>query len=136
VIAGESGADVHHSAPRCLLGLFDAAAAGLADWLEFDAEAKHWGIEVCGLSREDLTALIESSTREIPTMDHRRLHQEASDFVRWGRRGGRRTLALCGRPYFSLLARFRWGRIELEALIEYRAGSSKGPGHCDLPPRV
>jgi hypothetical protein len=24
--------DVHHFAPRCLLGLFDAAAAGLADW--------------------------------------------------------------------------------------------------------
>ena len=60
--------------------------------------------------------------------EHRRLHQEASDFVRWGRRGGRRTLALYGRPYFSLLARFRWGRIELEALTRHRAGSSKGGG--------
>jgi hypothetical protein len=28
-------------------------------------------------------------------------------------------LALYGRPYFSLLARFRWGRIEVEALIGY-----------------
>jgi hypothetical protein len=54
--------------------------------------------------------LIESSTRVIPTTEHRRLHQDASDFVRWGRRGGRRTLALYGRPYFSLLARLRWGR--------------------------
>jgi hypothetical protein len=38
--------DVHHGAPRCLLGLFDAAATGLADWSEFDAEAERWGIEV------------------------------------------------------------------------------------------
>jgi hypothetical protein len=35
------------------------------------------------------------------------MHQEASDFVWWGRRGGLRTLVLYGRPYFSLLARFR-----------------------------
>src|SRR5215210_8312900 len=103
-MAAESGADVHHRTPRCLLGLFDAAAAGLADWSEFDAEAERWGIDVRGHSRGDLRALIESSTREIPTTEHRRLHQDASAFVRWGRRGGRRTLALYGRPYFSLLA--------------------------------
>jgi hypothetical protein len=79
--------------------------------------------------------LIESSTLEIPTTQHRRLHQEASDFVRWGRRGGHRTLALYSRPYFSLLARVRWDLVEAEALIEHRAGSSKGGGRCD-PPRV
>jgi hypothetical protein len=100
---------VHHRAPRCLLGLFDAAVGGLADWSEFDAEAERWGVEVRGLSREDLRALVESSTRQIPTTEHRRLHQEEGDFVRWGRRGGRRTLSLYGRPYFSLLARLRWG---------------------------
>jgi hypothetical protein len=105
-MVAESGANVHDSAPRCLLGLFGAAAGGLADWSEFDAEAERWGIEVRRLSREALTALIESSTREILTTEHRRLHQEASDFVRWGRRGGRKTLGLYGRPYFSLLARF------------------------------
>jgi hypothetical protein len=49
---------------------------------EFDGEAERWGIEVRGLSREDLRALIEGSTREIPTTEHRRLHQKASDFVR------------------------------------------------------
>jgi hypothetical protein len=49
---------VHHGAPRWLLRLFDAAATGLADWPEFDAEAERLGIEVCGLSREDLRALI------------------------------------------------------------------------------
>lgn len=57
----------------------------------------------------------------IPTTEHLRLQQEASDFVRWGRRGSLRTLALYDRPYFSLLAAFRWGRVGLEALIEYRA---------------
>ena len=66
---------------------FDAAATGLAEWSEFDAEAERLGIEVRGLSREDLRALIEVSTHEIPTTEHRRLHQEASDFVRWGRGG-------------------------------------------------
>ncbi len=135
-MAAEARVEVHHFAPRCLLGLFDAAAGGLADWSEFDAEAERWGIEVRGLSREDLSELIEGSTREIPTTEHRRLHQEASDFMRWGKRGGRRTLALYGRPYFSLLARFRWGCVGLEALIEHRAGSSKGTGQSDPPSRV
>jgi hypothetical protein len=69
-------------------------------------------MEVRGLSCEELTALIGGSTREIPTTEHRRLHQEASDFVRWGRRGGESTLALYGRPYFSLYASFRSGRVK------------------------
>jgi hypothetical protein len=125
-MAAESGADVHHGAQRCLLRLFDAAAAGLADWSEFDAEAKRLSIEVRGFSREGLRALIESSPIEIPTTEHRRLHQQASDLVGWGRRWGLRTLALYGRPSCSLLASLRWGRIEVEALIEHRAGSSKG----------
>jgi hypothetical protein len=84
---GETRADVHHGAPGYLLSLFDAAAGGLCDWSEFDAEAERWGVEVRGLSREDLRALIEGSTHEIPTTEHSRLHQEASDFLRWGRRG-------------------------------------------------
>jgi hypothetical protein len=135
-MVAEARTDVHHGAPRCLLGLFDAAVAGLADCSEFDAEAERWGIEVRGLSREELTALIAGSTREIPTTEHRTLHQETSDFVRWGRRGGRRTLALNGRPYFSLLARLRWVRIEVEALIEHRARSLRGEGRCEPPSRV
>jgi hypothetical protein len=91
VIAAESGADVHHRALRCPLRLFDAAAGGLCAWSEFDAEAERWGIEVRVLSREELVAPIEGATCEIPTTKHRRLHQEEGDFVRWGRRGGRRT---------------------------------------------
>jgi hypothetical protein len=41
-----------------------------------------------------------------------------------------------GRPYFSVLARFRCGRVELETLMEYRAGSSKGVGRSDPLPHV
>jgi hypothetical protein len=49
VIAAEARVDVHR-VPRFLLGLFDAAAGGIADWSEFDAEAERWGIEARGLS--------------------------------------------------------------------------------------
>jgi hypothetical protein len=74
--------DVHHGAPRCLLGLFEAAATGLADWSEFDAEAERWGVEVRGLYRESLAALIESSTLEILTTEHRRNPATMSGFCR------------------------------------------------------
>jgi hypothetical protein len=57
-MAAEARADVHHGAPHCLLGLFDVAAGGLADWSEFDEEAERLSIEACGLSREDLRVLI------------------------------------------------------------------------------
>lgn len=110
---------VHHEAARCLLSLSDLAGEGLADWSEFDAEARRWGVDP-RISREDLEAVIEGSTRELPAEDHRRLHRDAGDFARWGRRGGLRTLALYGRPYFSLLARFRWGHVEVEAVVSYR----------------
>ena len=90
-MVAEDRVDVRHRAPRCLLRLFEAAAECLADWSEFDVEAERLSIEVRGLSREDLRALIEGSTREIPTTEHRSLHQEEGDFVRWGRRGVRRT---------------------------------------------
>jgi hypothetical protein len=117
---------LYHSAPRCLLGLFDAASTGLADWSEFHEEAARLRIEVRGLSREDLSALIAGSTHEIPTTEHRRLHQEGSDFVRWGRRGAEepwlstavllaaRPLPMGARPIRSLdpapCLEFKWAR--------------------------
>jgi len=39
-MAAESGVDGHHCAPPCLLGLFDAAAEGLADWSEFERQRR------------------------------------------------------------------------------------------------
>jgi hypothetical protein len=92
-MAAVAEAEVHHRTPRCLLGL----------------------------SREGLLALIDGSVRELPATEHRGLHQQAGDFAPWGRRGGLRILALYGRPYFSLLARLRWDRVELETLTRYRA---------------
>jgi len=52
-MADEARADLHHGASRCLLGLCDAAAGGLVDWSEFDAETERWGIEVRGLYPRD-----------------------------------------------------------------------------------
>src|SRR5215218_1877301 len=95
------------------------AGPGRAGGGVMDAEAERWGVDP-PLSREDLEAAVEGSARELPAADHRRLHRDAGDFVRWGRRGGLRTLALYGRPYFALLARLRWGRVEVEALVSYR----------------
>jgi hypothetical protein len=86
-MAAEARAAVHHDAPRWSLRLFDATAGDLAEWSEFDAEVERLSIEVRGLSCEDLRALIESSTCETLPTEHRTLHQEASHFVRWGRRG-------------------------------------------------
>jgi hypothetical protein len=76
-MTAEDRAGVYYFASRCLLRIFDAEAA------------QRLSIEVRGLSREDLAALIEGSTRDIPTAEHRRLLQEASDFVRWGGWWGR-----------------------------------------------
>ena len=110
---------VHHGVARCLLSLYEAAAEGLLEWAEFDREAGRWGVDP-RIAREDLEAVIEGYARELPATEHRRLHRDAGDFARWGRRGGLKTLALYGRPYFALLARLRWGRVELEALVSYR----------------
>lgn len=110
---------IHHGAARCLLSLYDRAVEGCGPWSDFDTEAGRWGVDYC-VSREVLAAMVEGSTCELPAADHRRLHRDAGDFARWGWRGGLRTLALYGRPYFSLLARLRWGRVEIEALVEYR----------------
>ena len=52
-MAAEAGADVHRSVLRYLLGHFDAAAEGFADWSELGAEAERWGIEVRGLYPRD-----------------------------------------------------------------------------------
>ncbi len=74
-----------------------------------------------GISRVDLAGVIEASAAPIPAVEHRCHHSEAGDFSRWGRQGGLATLALYGRPWFSLLGRRRWGRVGAEVLARYRA---------------
>src|SRR5215218_6190807 len=105
--------EVHHAAPRCLLTLHDEAQgelrlAGVGAWLEFELEAERWGVPV-EIAREDLEALIERSTVVLEREKHRLLH--ATDFARWGRRGGLATVRKYGTDWFSLLALKRWGRI-------------------------
>jgi hypothetical protein len=50
---------------------------------------------------------------------HRLLH--ATDWQRWGRRGGLSTLRRYGTDWFALLALKRWGRISSEDLDAARA---------------
>ena len=35
-MAAEARVDVHHGAPRCLLGLFDAASESLVPWEDYE----------------------------------------------------------------------------------------------------
>ena len=117
--------EVHHRIPRCLLGFYERSVAGDLDgeglqaWFDWEEEAFRYGVDP-DVSREELELLIEASTSPVPAAVHRSAHSRCGDFSRWGRRGGLRTLSLYGRPYFALLARLRWGRVELEALVEYR----------------
>lgn len=112
--------ELHHTVPRCLLRLREAAdgelrLAGVGAWLEFEHEAERWGVPV-EIPREDLERLVEASAVLLDRERHRMLH--ASDWQRWGRRGGLSTLRRYGSDWFSLLALRRWGRIspaELEA---------------------
>ena len=117
--------EVHHRVPRCLLSFHDRFAAGgldgegLQSWFDWEEEAFRCGVDP-DVTREELELLIEASASSVPASAHRSCHSRGGDFARWGRRGGLRTLALYGRPYFALLARLRWGRVEIEALVEYR----------------
>jgi hypothetical protein len=123
--------EVHHRVPRCVLRLRDRAdacadplsAEGLALWMDYELEALRFGVDP-DMSRDELAALIEGSTVEIPREEHRDGHAE--DFARWGRHGGLATLRRYGTAWFSLLARRRWERITAEALAEIFAMMNGG----------
>ena len=116
---GPASVEIHHEVPRCLLRLRERAeAAGLTGEgielaLEYEHEARRWGVDP-DLSRDELAALVEGSTVELPAEEHRDGHAE--DFARWGRRGGLATARRYGTAWFSLLARRRWERISAEEL--------------------
>jgi len=82
--------------------------AGMPAWIEWEGEAGRWGVPV-EIAREDLEALIESSTEVLTRERHRLLH--GTDWQRWGRRGGLATLRRYGTDWYALLALRRWGRI-------------------------
>lgn len=128
--AEQAKREVHHRVPRCLLRLRDRADAhrdlegeGVQKWLDYEVEALRWGLDP-DISREELATLVEGSTVKIGRDEHREYH--ASDFARWGRRGGLATLRRYGTAWFSLLARRRWERITAEALAEAFAAMNGG----------
>jgi hypothetical protein len=119
---GAPKVEIHHAAPRCLLGLHEKANSttsldghGIQAWLEWEWEAIRWRVPV-EISRADLEELVQRSGELLDRERHRILHER--DWRRWGSRGGRETLRRYGSEWFSLLALKRWGRItacELEA---------------------
>ena len=122
--ACRDGSHVHHRIPRCLLSAYDRGhgplrgAGDLADWWDWQEEAYRYGVDP-EISRDELAAMIEASTVEIPGGEHRSGHSDAGDFARWGRLGGARTLDLYGRPWFVLLGRRRWNRATSDELAGY-----------------
>jgi hypothetical protein len=110
---------VHHAAPRCLLTLHEKAnvaeldGEGIQAWVEWEIEAMRWRVPV-EIAREDLEALVETSEVVLEKVKHHLVH--ASDWRRWGARGGRETLRRYGTDWFALLALRRWGRLSPEDL--------------------
>ena len=121
--------EIHHGVPRCLLRLRDCAddaldGAGMEAALEYAHEAMRWGVDP-DVPRDELAAMIDASTVDLPREEHRDAH--AGDFARWGRRGGLETAARYGAAWFGALARKRWGKItgdELTAAFAAVGGRS------------
>ena len=112
--------ELHHAAPRCLISLHEKAngsssleGEGIQAWLEWEMEAMRWRVPV-EISRDELEALVETSGVVLEREKHRLLH--ASDWQRWGSRGGKETLRRYGTEWFALLALRRWGRLTSEDL--------------------
>jgi hypothetical protein len=118
-----TAAEVHHGIPRCLLAMREQAdscadplsAEALALWMDYECEALLFGVDP-DTPRDELAAMIDGSTVEIPRADHREVH--AGDFARWGRLGGLATARRYGTAWMALLARRRWEKITAQALAE------------------
>ena len=121
--------EVHHAAPRCLLGLYERAngtsldGEGIQAWLEWEMEAMRLRVPV-EIERADLEALVGASETVLEREKHRLLHED--DWRRWGSRGGRETLRRYGTEWFALLALKRWGRITAADLEAARARRATG----------
>ncbi len=115
--------EVHHAAPQCLLRLRDRVedtaldGEGIQAWVEWEAEATRWRVPV-EIARDDLERLVEASTVVLDREKHRLLH--ASDFVRWGARGGRETVRRYGSSWMALIALKRWGKVSADDLDRAR----------------
>jgi hypothetical protein len=123
--------ELHHRVPRCcLLRLRDRAeerttldGEGIQRWMDYECEALLFGVDP-DTPRDELAAMVEGSTVEIPRSEHREAH--AGDFARWGRRGGLATARRYGTAWMALLARRRWRKIGADALAEAFAAMGGG----------
>ena len=121
--------EVHHRIPRCLLGFWDRGhgrgleAEDLQAWLDWEAEAFRHGVDP-DASRDELAALIDGSTVEMPREEHRAIH--AHQWAEWGSIGGTETLRRYGTAWFSLLSRRRWGRVGEEVPAEVFSALAQG----------
>lgn len=111
--------EAHHAAPRCLLRLHAKAngarldGEGIQAWLEWEWEATRWRVPA-EISEADLRELVAVSEELLERERHRLLH--ATDWQRWGSRGGRETVRRYGNAWMSLLALRRWGKVSPEDL--------------------
>jgi hypothetical protein len=127
--------EVHHRIPRRLLRAYDRACElappgevwsdeDIQLWIEFELEASRYGISP-NVSREELAALIEGSTVDLPREEHRG-EAHAGDWPRWGRLGGLATAQRYGPAWFALLAKRRWSKAAAEDLAAYMLGAAGG----------
>ena len=140
MVARKPREEVHHVALRCLVPLHEKAngsteldGEGIQAWLEWEMEAMRWRVPV-EISRGELEALVEASEVLLQREAHRLVH--ASDWRRWGRRGGRETLRRYGTGWFALLALKRWGRITAADLDAARARTARGTSVPFEPPET
>ena len=79
--------EVHHRVPRCLLKIYDRGhgpgleAEDLQAWFDWEQEAFRYEVNP-DVSREELSALIDSSTVVLEGKAHRASHSAAGDFAR------------------------------------------------------
>jgi hypothetical protein len=105
--------EVHHQVPRRLLAAHDRMRAHTALngevlqlWFAYEGLLLEFGLDP-DISREELEQVIEASVVEIAYEEHR-FEIHATDWPRWGRKGGLATLERYGRIWFVHLARRRW----------------------------
>lgn len=119
--------EAHHTKPRYLIGLYEAAYAeascnlnstDLSTWFEWECEALRYGICPDTTTLENLIDLVEASVIYLDKNKHRDHH--AADFIEWGRRGGMTTHKRYGRTWFVMLAQLRWQKITRKELEIYR----------------
>jgi hypothetical protein len=117
--------EIHHRLPRRLLAAYDRMVAreqldgeALQLWFEYEVLLLEFALDP-DISREELERAIEASAVEV-TYDEHRYGVHATDWPRWGRKGGLATLGRYGHAWFRHLALRRWRKITAGELARVR----------------